>query len=285
MFKKSTAQKTIVFRTGLTSDIICDNGKSCSVISEFLDQCIIYVKDADHPGCDVPCNIELCKPELHLEMLCPVYICTFPDTTTTPASTTSSPGPLPPTPPSFPITPAKYATSVAFNVILTMVAVALALRLFKRQQPFRPIIRPRASTSTSFDNPTYREREENDPLLSQLGYRHPLDEAIALQNFEGATVRFDDPATFEPTAPPSPYSPPSANVQLQDVELGLEDNAPGAVAPKPEGASDGSSNSSNTSFFSGFDRWMRKKKKTQVRGPLTDADADIGRPDITDADL
>ena len=110
----------ISFRSGLRSDTVCDDGKTCAVVYEFLDQCTIYVKDADHPNCEVPCKLELCKIELHLEMSCPVYLCSFPDTTTT---TTASPGPLPPTPPSFPITPAKYATSVAFNVILTMLVL------------------------------------------------------------------------------------------------------------------------------------------------------------------
>lgn len=277
----------ISFRSGLRSDTVCDDGKTCAVVYEFLDQCTIYVKDADHPNCEVPCKLELCKIELHLEMSCPVYLCSFPDTTTT---TTASPGPLPPTPPSFPITPAKYATSVAFNVILTMVAVALALRLMKRQRPFRPIIRPRASSS--FENPTYRDPEENEPLFARRGFgqQHPLDDAIALHGFEAAEARLmasTDPATFEPTAPPPPYSPPVGNVQFQDVdiELGPLQNTLGAVgtASIEDSTSEHSSDVKSGSFFSAFDRFMRKKQKTQVRDPLTDVD--IGRPDITDAHL
>ena len=164
-----------------------------------------------------------------------------------------------------------------------MVIVALILHIKKRREPFRPIIRPRSSTSTSFANPSFRDLEENDPLVARLAsgrYAHPLDEAISLQDFEAAEGRVidsNDPATFEPTAPPPPYSPPTGNVGLQDVELG---HAAGASA-NPEAARSDSPN-----FFSAFDRWMRKKKKkTQVPSALTDADDDIGCPEITDADL
>lgn len=176
-----------------------------------------------------------------------------------------------------------------------MVAVALALRLMKRQRPFRPIIRNRASSS--FENPSYRDQEENDLLLSRLGFgqQHPLDEAIALHGFAAAEARLidaNDPATFEPTAPPPPYSPPTGNVHFEDVdlELGTQNNPLESVAAnrndagQSEDASDVSIGRDVNRFCSAFDRFMRKKQKTQVRDPLTDTE-DVGRPDITDADL
>ena len=271
-------------------DYICSDGRDCTETFEFAPQCTIYVEDDDHPECEVPCKTELCKEEIHYNLPnCPVYFCTFPSSSTT--STTPAPKPGPPSP----ISPAGYGSSVALNVIFGALLVSLALRkIFKRREPFRPIIRSQGQGSSGFENPTFRtgrDVEENDPLLARLAFRRRSDyrtNDFGLQNFDAAAARmvsFDDPATFEPSAPPPPYTScaPSTTSGLAtargSVDIDIDslghlehplDEAIREGAPQP--LSEAAAPSSGG--LSAFDRWFRKKKYTV---PLEDI--------ITDDDL
>ena len=259
-------------------DYICADGRDCTVTFEFAPQCTIYVQDDDHPDCQVPCKTELCKEELHYNLPnCPIYFCTFGSSSST--TTTPAPKPGPPSP----ISPAGYGSSVAINVVFGALFISLILKkIFKRREPFRPIIRSQG-VPTSFANPTFRagqEPNENDPLLARLGFRRgapPPTNDFGLQNFDAAESRlvsFDDPATFEPSAPPPPYtscapsvtSAPSAAESTIEIDLDPLDH--------PLDQAIGFPARTEPRSLSAFDRWFRKKKYTV---PLEDI--------ITDDDL
>lgn len=261
-------------------DYLCDDGRDCTVTYEFAPQCTLYVEDDDHPDCQVPCKTELCKEEVHYNLAsCPIYFCTFPSSTSTSTSTTSAPKPGPPSP----ISPAGYGSSVALNVIFGALLVSFCLKkIFKRREPFRPIIRGQGPHS--FENPTFGARldpEENDPLLSRLARRRsqlPTND-FNLQNFDAAAARmvsFDDPATFEPSAPPPPYASCSSIAQpgpesLTGIQIDPLDHPLDQAIDELERET---RPDAQPRVLSAFDRWFRKKKSTV---PLEDV--------ITDDDL
>lgn len=273
-----------VFRNAQShyGDYLCADGRDCTLNFEFAPQCTIYVQDDDHPDCQVPCKTELCKEELHYNLPnCPIYFCTFPGSTST--STTPAPKPGPPSP----ISPAGYGSSIALNVVFGALLVSLCLKkIFKRTEPFRPIIRSQARGPTSFENPTFRrDPEENDPLLARLAFgrrQEPPTNDFGLQNFDAAEARFvsfDDPAIFEPSAPPPPYAsctpsiaplPSSVEIEIDPRMHPLDEAIGAAATPELESAPSRSA----PPRVSAFDRWFRNKKYTV---PLEDI--------ITDDDL
>ena len=174
-------------------DMICDDGKVCTLSYEFLASCVIYIKDDEHPNCEVPCHMEHCKQEQHFYINCPVYFCSFGPTTLTPSPT--SPTTLPPSPTPSP-TPSGsshsgYATSVAFNVICVAVFGALiGKKYLKKRNGGRnenPIIRH----SSGIVNPLYEETER-EPLLARINFRRNRSRTqdIALSGFQAAEARF-----------------------------------------------------------------------------------------------
>ena len=266
-------------------DYVCPDGRDCTVTYEFAPQCTIFVQDDDHPDCQVPCKTELCKEELHYDLPnCPIYFCTFPSTPTEPTTTTTKPAP-----PS-PISPAGYGSSVAINVIFGALFVSFCLtKIFKKREPFRPIIR--GQTRHGFENPTFqvgRDAEENDPLLASLAFsrrsQHRTND-FDLQNFEAAASRMidrDDPATFEPSAPPPPYAScapsislaPAASSSSFGTSITIDPNDHPLDQALDEAMAQAGRAPSGGRFVSAFDRWFRNKKSTV---PLEDV--------ITDDDL
>ena len=176
-------------------DLVCDDGKVCTLSYEFLATCVIYIKDAEHPHCEVPCHMEHCKEERHFYINCPIYFCTLPpappSTTTSapPTTTTPQPGPspLPPDGPSH----SGYATSVTFNVIMGAILAVIGGRKFLKKRTGRienPIIRQ----SQGIVNPLYQDTER-EPLLARINFRRnqrPRTEDIAMHGLDAAEARF-----------------------------------------------------------------------------------------------
>lgn len=216
-------------------------------------------------------------------MNCPVYICTLPSSSTsTTTTTTTAP---PPSPPSHPITPGMYGSSVACNLIFSAAIVTLIIKLWKRPAARTPIIRPRPQ---GFQNPLYRDPEENDPLLARLAFRRPRREPdYGLQGFDAAQNRLvagSQAATLElePSAPPPSYE---ASIFERDIELGGSRSDIDLGGSRSDTASPSSVTQPRENPFTGlvsaFDRLF--KRKEQNEDPLSDLpDPDDG---ITSADL
>ena len=219
-------------------------------------------------------------------MVCAIYICSSPSsTTTTAAPSTSRPSPRP-------ISPAGYGSSVAINVIFAALLLAFCFKkLFKRREPFRPIIRARATrTGNSFENPSYggQDPEENDPLVARFAFGRrasPSPNSFSLINLQAAEARLvnpDDPATFERSCPPPPYSSAS-NVACVESNLPVPSAPPLSYGTNPdvEVASQEVTSSRPKSFF---DRLFRKKKPTSI-DDIPDDELFSGSGALTDADL
>ena len=219
-------------------------------------------------------------------MDCPVYICTLPTSSTTTTTTTTTAGPRP-TPPSSPITPGMYGSSVAVNLIFAAALVTLIVKLCKRPTPRTPIIRPR---STGFQNPLFRDPEENDPLLARLAFRARHQPDYGLQGFDAAQQRLaaSNPATLEldPSAPPPPYA--ASIFENDDVELGGDLELGPSRSDTPSTISHAQPRENPfEGLVSAFDRLFKRKRGDQeaasTRDPLSDSPDPIDG--ITSADL
>jgi hypothetical protein len=99
--QKSTNNLTpteLIMKLKMKKDIVyaqpIDCGdKECSLVHRFMDRCTIFLH-TNVTNCQIPCNLDGCKTEIHHFMNCPIWECSS-HTTTTAAPTTTIPSPTP----------------------------------------------------------------------------------------------------------------------------------------------------------------------------------------------
>jgi len=113
------------------SSIDCGT-KTCDVIYEVLETCIVYmVPKLPTPNCSVPCEVSGCDKIILHYTNCAVWNCVDNNGTTT--TTTPSPGPGPgPVPPSPMPAHGGYAASVTFNVLFSVLLLGI-LAMYKKE--------------------------------------------------------------------------------------------------------------------------------------------------------
>lgn len=208
--------------------------KECSLSHQILANCVIFLH-TNNSNCNIPCELDGCRKEMHHYMNCPIWNC-IPYTTTTMTTTTSTPYttttmttttstqtttvtdttttttemPFPPICPTFRTESILLYISFFLNILFVLIIIALVIYLYKKMYVRQSQNSNRTRRVSLLDNNDHyfsigsndanESNSENLPLLERNCRRN--------QNQASSSIPVNNSPTFENIAltPNSPLS-------------------------------------------------------------------------------
>ena len=167
--------------------------KTCFFYHQLTSVCHIYVKADESAICEVPCDMSGCVDEIHLDIDCPIWVCTPKASTSTSTSTTLRPTTTPGA--GGGCTGLTCILSVTGNVFMGLILLTLAIGFFVKKFHDN---RPDRRSSTDESRPLLLPPTESASRSSGASQQVQPEDIAVLPVEPAGTGRFSGSFNVQP---------------------------------------------------------------------------------------